>query len=296
MIEEVSLYNAQIDQTLVFSMAEDQEYYFLEYIDFGTVDSNFSTYQTRGTDYKQIKDMQFPSRQIELSAYIASWEEDIETRRDIVNQFFDPKQVINIYVNDTYGIDAYPESTVVFTEELSVNNLNIVHISVRLFAYNPLFYEIELQEQTWTYNQSAGTSVTLSPIIGYTGSDVPVSFDININITSGSYTTMNVYVADSSGLVNSGGAGQFQTINGQFDFGGSGNIWIRSDLGQLAAYQTSPAGNITLIPYANVFKRFVAGNKTRTRLYCVFSNGTAGTFAGTITVRYRRFFFEIRGV
>lgn len=141
MIEALSLINSVLGQQININKTEGE--YWLDQVDLGQVEGTAHTFKFIDQIGETVYNTTLGTRQIQISGWVASWDED-EVRRlkNKLNRFINPKHQIEMQVKGM-KISFYPRVSVRYSPTYAENNEVISKFLITGYCPYPLFTDID---------------------------------------------------------------------------------------------------------------------------------------------------------
>lgn len=152
MIEAISLYNTELDQTVNINMHNGE--YWLEGVDFGTAEGIQHTYKYINQNGESVYSINLNTRQIQITGWVASWNEyDVSRMKDRLNHLINPTHLIDCIVGDK-KIQFYPMASIQYDKEHDGNCEVICHFLITGYCPYPLFTDKDTQNVRVAFTDS----------------------------------------------------------------------------------------------------------------------------------------------
>lgn len=146
MVEKIVLTNEVTRAKLELSM-EDTPHYILESIDWGEIESTHHSYKYVNQVGQYITDTTLETRPIEINGWvIADTEQQMSVRKQMLNRFVNPQQLIEIKYKENI-LDFLPDTSVKYGKQMEENNEVMCKFQIAGVAPDPLFHEAVANQQ-----------------------------------------------------------------------------------------------------------------------------------------------------
>lgn len=138
MVEDIVLYNESTNGKLELSCTKTEDFV-LNYVDWGAVSGTHHSYKYVGQNGVYISGTSIGTRSVDIVGWvIAESEDEMTSRKSILNRFFSPQQMIRLEYKD-YLIRFIPDKSVQYTATFADNNECICKFKVTGTCPDPLF-------------------------------------------------------------------------------------------------------------------------------------------------------------
>lgn len=147
MVENVILKNLTTSALLELDVTTTP-YFILDAVDWGQIEASHHSYKYVNQVGVSIVNTSLETRDIEILGWIiANTEQEMESRKKILNRFINPQQYINLQYKD-YNLDFKPTKTIQYTANISDNNEVICKFKISGIAADPLFKDNNVTRNT----------------------------------------------------------------------------------------------------------------------------------------------------
>lgn len=138
MVENIILKNLSTSALLELDVTTTP-YYILDTVDWGQIDATHHSYKYVNQMGVTIIGTTLESRDVSITGWIiANSEEEMDSRKHVLNRFVNPQQYINIKYK-TYSLDFKPSKTIQYTANVVDNNEVVCKFKISGVAADPLF-------------------------------------------------------------------------------------------------------------------------------------------------------------
>lgn len=207
MIEQFSLMNTVTENVLEFNMTTGPIW--LESINIGPVTGIDQLYSTPGQDGEQLAKTYLGTRSVTITAWVVNSGIGLEQQKKQLNKFCNPKQPLDIYVDD-YKLTFVPGSSIQYSKNKKENNDVMCKFVIMGEAYVPFWTSQEEIESLVSYVEPLWVLPFAIPNDGMVFSvnqptastqidneDLPVGCRVTFTANGGSVTNPGIICAET---------------------------------------------------------------------------------------------------